>query len=76
MDFREKNNQLLVKRGEAIQNQRIKRLFESKASPYLFRGFDLQSGRAGNNAVFEIKEGGMKNKPDADLFGYETPPFG
>lgn len=43
------------KEGKAIQNQRIKRLFESKVSPYLFGGFDLQSGRAGNNAVFEIK---------------------
>ena len=38
-----------------MRNQRIKRLFESKVSPYLFGGFDLQSGRAGNNAVFEIK---------------------
>jgi hypothetical protein len=45
MNFREKNNQLWVE-GEAIRNQRIKRLFESKVSPYLFGGFDLQSGRA------------------------------
>lgn len=51
------------KEGDAMRNERIKRLFESKASPYLFRGFDLQSGRAGNNAGLGIRRVRGKTNP-------------